>query len=439
MTCASISELPLRPETGTFVSMDSYAGTLDNPVSLHKYLYANANPVMYVDPSGNFSLMETSIAQGIQATISDLMAPGLTMKKVMTWANLVVTTYDIYQQMKLIFAGEANIFGLAVAIGKGMVTQALLNCALTAALGEAAATVLKVVGIANDMQSFVDAVKSGDPEKILIESLRLAVSVYTLKCQCFTEDTLVSTIDGDRPIGELEAGDKVWAYNTETGENEAKAITAVIVTETDVIVHVKTSDGEDIETTMFHPFYVRHSDKESGGSVYDGEWKAASNLLAGDVLQKIDGSTVYVTEVTVEKLPEIINVYNLEIEDLHTYYVADGVLVHNGCNNPYGKKGGPAHQNEINNIEILNEGEVLVYEQRFDTSGGYKNTRYADVSVYDKNNELVRIYQVGKVDSCGMPVKRESLAIEDLMKYVDVPVIFIPYNSNIGTITYMND
>ena len=82
---------------------------------------------------------------------------------------------------------------------------------------------------------------------------------------------------------------------------------------------------------MFHPFYVRHSDKESGGSVYDGEWKAASNLLAGDVLQKIDGSTVYVTEVTVEKLPEIINVYNLEIEDLHTYYVADGVLVHNEC------------------------------------------------------------------------------------------------------------
>ncbi|MBQ3665073.1 MAG: hypothetical protein II919_03090 [Lachnospiraceae bacterium] len=77
MTCASISELPLRPETGTFVSMDSYAGTLDNPVSLHKYLYANANPVMYVDPSGNFSFMESAVAQGIKATINDLIAPGL--------------------------------------------------------------------------------------------------------------------------------------------------------------------------------------------------------------------------------------------------------------------------------------------------------------------------------------------------------------------------
>ena len=311
--------------------MDSYAGTLDNPVSLHKYLYANANPVMYVDPSGNFSLMETSIAQGIQATISDLIAPGLTMKKVMTWANLIVTTYDVVQQARLIFAGEANIAGLAWAVAKGIGMQMFMNCVFTPAIGETLNMIFKVVGVIGDAKSLAEAVKSGDPEKIFIESLRFAVAVYTLKCQCFTEDTLVSTIDGDRPIGELEAGDKVWAYNTETGENEEKAITAVIVTETDVIVHVKTSDGEDINTTMFHPFYVRHTDQESGGSVYDGEWKAASNLLAGDVLQKIDGSTVYVTEVTVEKLPEIINVYNLEIEDLHTYYVADGVLVHNGC------------------------------------------------------------------------------------------------------------
>ena len=103
---------------------------------------------------------------------------------------------------------------------------------------------------------------------------------------------------------------------------------------------------------MFHPFYVRHTDQESGGSAYDGEWKAASNLLAGDVLQKIDGSTVYVTEVTVEKLPKIINVYNLEIEDLHTYYVADGVLVHNNCNendkSPNVDEGGSGYYQDAN-------------------------------------------------------------------------------------------
>jgi ribosome-associated translation inhibitor RaiA len=32
--------------------MDSYNGSINDPVSLHKYLYANANPVMYSDPSG---------------------------------------------------------------------------------------------------------------------------------------------------------------------------------------------------------------------------------------------------------------------------------------------------------------------------------------------------------------------------------------------------
>ncbi len=42
------------------------------------------------------------------------------------------------------------------------------------------------------------------------------------------------------------------------------------------------------------------------------------------------GESVYVEEVRVEKLAESVTVYNLEVEDLHVYYVA-GVLVHNMC------------------------------------------------------------------------------------------------------------
>ena len=38
--------------TGRFISQDSYAGSISDPVSLHKYLYANSNPVTYSDPSG---------------------------------------------------------------------------------------------------------------------------------------------------------------------------------------------------------------------------------------------------------------------------------------------------------------------------------------------------------------------------------------------------
>jgi hypothetical protein len=42
----------MNPSTGTFISQDAYQGSVYDPVSLHKYLYANANPVMYEDPSG---------------------------------------------------------------------------------------------------------------------------------------------------------------------------------------------------------------------------------------------------------------------------------------------------------------------------------------------------------------------------------------------------
>ena len=40
------------PNIGRFATMDSFRGFSQDPVSLHKYLYANADPVNLVDPSG---------------------------------------------------------------------------------------------------------------------------------------------------------------------------------------------------------------------------------------------------------------------------------------------------------------------------------------------------------------------------------------------------
>ena len=46
----------MNPTTGTFTTMDTYQGSTFDPTLLHKYLYANANPVTYCDPSGYFGL-----------------------------------------------------------------------------------------------------------------------------------------------------------------------------------------------------------------------------------------------------------------------------------------------------------------------------------------------------------------------------------------------
>ncbi len=41
-----------NPATGRFMSRDPYAGSIWDPASLHRYNYARANPVNYIDPSG---------------------------------------------------------------------------------------------------------------------------------------------------------------------------------------------------------------------------------------------------------------------------------------------------------------------------------------------------------------------------------------------------
>ena len=64
----------MNPATGTFTSMDTYGGSVFDPTSLHKYLYANANPVTYSDPSGYFTLADhmsaTSISEELDKTES---------------------------------------------------------------------------------------------------------------------------------------------------------------------------------------------------------------------------------------------------------------------------------------------------------------------------------------------------------------------------------
>src|SRR5262249_4603296 len=41
------------PQIGRFTSQDSFLGQIDNPPSLHRYFYANANPTRFIDRSGH--------------------------------------------------------------------------------------------------------------------------------------------------------------------------------------------------------------------------------------------------------------------------------------------------------------------------------------------------------------------------------------------------
>ncbi len=59
----------LDPNVGRFVSADGFSGYEDEPLSLHKYLYAVARPTDLSDPSGHDSLGSLAISIAAQITV----------------------------------------------------------------------------------------------------------------------------------------------------------------------------------------------------------------------------------------------------------------------------------------------------------------------------------------------------------------------------------
>jgi len=55
----------LDPANGQWLSMDPYVGSMFEPLSLHKYVFAWNNPISYMDPSGLRTLVETMVTTAL--------------------------------------------------------------------------------------------------------------------------------------------------------------------------------------------------------------------------------------------------------------------------------------------------------------------------------------------------------------------------------------
>ena len=315
----------MNPIVGTFISMDSYEGSIDDPVSLHKYLYANANPVSNSDPSGYNTMADFETATGIQGILRKIAMPN--PKALLDLVGGIIDVgRDVISTIKDGKEKGLDTGAIAKNVASGLVTSLVTNfsCMLTS-LGTVGYVLM---GIAAFVVGFV-AVQNfseGNTEMGIAQVINLVSIIFSMfNPTCFSGDTEVYTSDGLVCIEDVQVGDEVWAYNSETGETELKEVLNVWVKETDEILHVSTSDGETIDTTTNHPFYV----EEKG-------WVAAGDLEIGDILCTVDGNKIEVTDTELEKLAEPISVYNLEIVDFHTYFVGEyGVLVHNYAYDDY--------------------------------------------------------------------------------------------------------
>ncbi|PQL93488.1 polymorphic toxin-type HINT domain-containing protein [Apibacter adventoris] len=132
---------------------------------------------------------------------------------------------------------------------------------------------------------------------------------------CFPAGTQVHTELGLKNIEEIQTGDKVWAYNEETGAIALQEVLYTMEKESDHTIEIIT-ENETIETTALHPFYV------------NGKWKKASELEKGDKIITQNKEEIVIKSVEFKYTSQ--KVYNFEVAHWHTYFVGENLfLVHN--------------------------------------------------------------------------------------------------------------
>ena len=97
--------------------------------------------------------------------------------------------------------------------------------------------------------------------------------------------------------------------------------------------------------------------------------------------------------------------------------------------NPYGKAGGPLHQEKISEVvtDFEKNGYTVKTEYKVETPGGFKESRWGDALVKNEETGEKFIIQVGKETKGGLPVSREAKAIQDF-ENAGYGVKFYPYN-----------
>jgi hypothetical protein len=151
------------------------------------------------------------------------------------------------------------------------------------------------------------------PKQDLYQDYHYTVSHYSFSFSCFAKGTPVWTKSGQRAIESLAPGDLVLSQNVDTGELCYKPVLVRTVRPPTSILKI-TCDGEVLNTTKGHPFWVAGIG-----------WRMAKELGDGAVLSGLHGASKV---RSIESAGEA-EAYNLVVAEFNTYFVGDsGILVH---------------------------------------------------------------------------------------------------------------
>jgi Pretoxin HINT domain len=194
---------------------------------------------------------------------------------------------------------------------------------VAAGVGTAVRGLSALQGVGHALNA-VDSYQKGDALGTVLNGLGGVANFAQLSGACFAAGTPLLTPDGSKPIDDFEVGDLVLSRDEDDPDGPvlAKRVLAVFRNYSPLLdLHVS---GHVIRTTAQHPFWV-----------IGRGWVAAHQLEDGDFFLGARSEKTMVEKIDGPK--ESGPVFNLEVEDYHTYFVKAGaslfsVWAHNdGC------------------------------------------------------------------------------------------------------------
>ena len=301
---------------GRFISQDPYSGSNQDPVSLHRYLYASGDPVNRKDPSGK---SDSLVGISISTSITVALASGLI-------GAVISATRDA------IFNPKSNITSLFGAAVNGFNTGFVIGgLASIPGLGPwiiAGATAWGGWGIGTEIsqkrygEAIFDAVG-------LFGGLGIAHFVVGSGGPgCFISGTPVQMANGHtKPIEKIKIHDRVFSRNPNTGKTEIKQVSQIFVHHIHTILVLDFADQrtdrvvQTLATTYIHPFFV-----------IGRGFVQAGRLKAGDRVATKEGLALTVKNAHNVRRDKCFDVYNFKVQGDHTYFVGSadgGIWVHN--------------------------------------------------------------------------------------------------------------
>ncbi len=148
----------------------------------------------------------------------------------------------------------------------------------------------------------------------VIGSTEIAQASLPAAHSCFAAGTMVRTIDGERPIESIQAGDLVLVQDTKNGALGYQSVVTVYHNPPNATLRIALGGSESVVATGIHRFW-----KAGRG------WTMARELKVGDRVRTLGGVA------TVESIVEdrVQPVFNLEVGEGHSFLVGKvGALVH---------------------------------------------------------------------------------------------------------------